>query len=296
MGSHVSHYRPKQFHLYFSLETQSKKSMECTWLEIALTSFHHWGLGVHPHEDPWNRPFTNDYCPDRWMKAGHPLSGPFTYVLDGIQGDADFIASMFQLNRPWSKHICKLNLFISWWVCRIYSGHPWNGQLGHVILVRKLPTSRMLLSLQSHRISKWSFSRRRTIWFALYSLGPRCVVSIWATLHRIQSQSPWHRSTWTSKVCFDACVIFVNLPIPANLGNAWSIYCSCFPSIRFRLTTDAEFVAINGATPITTIRGFSAWRIFGVQSSWPNHVETTPKISNSRDHYICFCLSFFTSI
>lgn len=30
----------------------------------------------------------------------------------------------------------------------------------------------------------------------------------------------------------------------------------------FRLTTTTEFLNVNGATPLTTIRGFSAWRSF----------------------------------
>ena len=33
--------------------------------------------------------------------AGLPISGPFTYCLDGVQGDADFIAAIFALKRDW---------------------------------------------------------------------------------------------------------------------------------------------------------------------------------------------------
>lgn len=59
-----------------------------------------WGLGVHPHSDPWGVAFGADYCPDRARKAGSPISGCWTYALDGIQGDADFIAAIFSLSRP----------------------------------------------------------------------------------------------------------------------------------------------------------------------------------------------------
>ena len=58
------------------------------------------GLGVHPHEDPWGVPFSESYCRDRWLRAGSRLCGPYTFALDGIQGDADFVAALFQLNRP----------------------------------------------------------------------------------------------------------------------------------------------------------------------------------------------------
>ena len=57
------------------------------------------GLGRHPWEDPFDVPFGENHYPDRWEKAGSPLAGPFTFVLDGIQGDQDFVASLFSLKR-----------------------------------------------------------------------------------------------------------------------------------------------------------------------------------------------------
>ena len=57
------------------------------------------GLGVHPHTDPWGRCFSMDFHPDRWKLAGTPLSGNYVYCLDGVQGDADFVAAMFGLKR-----------------------------------------------------------------------------------------------------------------------------------------------------------------------------------------------------
>lgn len=69
-----------------------------------------WGLGVHPHSDPWGFAFGGDYCPDRARKAGSPISGCWTYALDGIQGDADFIAAIFSLNRPMVIN----NVFVRW--------------------------------------------------------------------------------------------------------------------------------------------------------------------------------------
>ena len=60
------------------------------------------GNGKHPAADPWKRPFDEDYYPDRMRKAGSLLSGPFTYALDGVQGDADFIAAIYNLKRTMS--------------------------------------------------------------------------------------------------------------------------------------------------------------------------------------------------
>lgn len=54
---------------------------------------------MHPDRDPWDRPFSADYERGRWEKAGTRLAGPFTFVLDGVQGDADFVAAMFGLQR-----------------------------------------------------------------------------------------------------------------------------------------------------------------------------------------------------
>ena len=57
------------------------------------------GLGRHPREDPFGVPFGKDHYPDRWEKAGSRLAGPYTFVLDGIQGDQDFVAALFSLKR-----------------------------------------------------------------------------------------------------------------------------------------------------------------------------------------------------
>lgn len=61
------------------------------------------GQGTHPHCDPWGWEFSPEYECERWKKAGSRLAGPYTFVLDGIQGDADFIAAMFNLKRHMNK-------------------------------------------------------------------------------------------------------------------------------------------------------------------------------------------------
>lgn len=57
------------------------------------------GQGTFPYTDPWGRPFDESYFPDRLRVAGTRIAGQFTFVLDGVQGDADFIAHIFSLNR-----------------------------------------------------------------------------------------------------------------------------------------------------------------------------------------------------
>lgn len=56
------------------------------------------GLGVHPLADPWGTPFSDHYNPDRYQRAGTRICGDYTACMDGIQGDADFVAAMFGLN------------------------------------------------------------------------------------------------------------------------------------------------------------------------------------------------------
>ena len=73
------------------------------------------GLGIYPSSDPWGRPFTEEYYPERMKQAGLALCGSFKYILDGIQGDADFVAAMFLLNRPMATIN---NIFL-------YAFHPW---------------------------------------------------------------------------------------------------------------------------------------------------------------------------
>jgi hypothetical protein len=57
------------------------------------------GKGRHPECDPWGQIFSENYHPQRARKANTRIAGRFHMVLDGIQGDADFIAAMFKLNR-----------------------------------------------------------------------------------------------------------------------------------------------------------------------------------------------------
>ena len=61
-----------------------------------------------PEPDPWGRPFSMDYYPERALVANDDVAGPFRFVLDGIQGDADFVAAMFELKSalPQSFGIC----------------------------------------------------------------------------------------------------------------------------------------------------------------------------------------------
>lgn len=52
---------------------------------------------MHPATDPWGAAFSDSYCPDRLKVAGKPIAGQFHFILDGFQGDADFIAALFSL-------------------------------------------------------------------------------------------------------------------------------------------------------------------------------------------------------
>lgn len=79
---------------------ESLSALRPLWL---LNPWSLWGHGVHPHKDPWDREFSADYERERWAKAGTRLAGPFTFVLDGVQGDADFVSAMFGLQRDMAR-------------------------------------------------------------------------------------------------------------------------------------------------------------------------------------------------
>ena len=66
---------------------------------MVLGSFEMQGIGLHPSQDPWNIPFSETYYPELWKIAGSRIAGPWTFCLDGVQGDADFIAAIFDLKR-----------------------------------------------------------------------------------------------------------------------------------------------------------------------------------------------------
>ena len=59
-----------------------------------------YGTGMYPFSDPWGKPFSKDYCRDRWKLAGTRIAGPFLSCLEDVQGDQDYIRSMMTPARP----------------------------------------------------------------------------------------------------------------------------------------------------------------------------------------------------
>ena len=64
------------------------------------------GTGRYPSHDPWNRPFSKDYCKSRWVLSGQWIADGYTSVLEGIQGDQDFIRILFSPSRPRRQYWC----------------------------------------------------------------------------------------------------------------------------------------------------------------------------------------------
>jgi hypothetical protein len=165
-----------------------------------------WGLGVHPHSDPWGFAFGGDYCPDRARKAGSPISGCWTYALDGIQGDADFIAAIFSLNRPMA--IIITSLYAD--TCFFFANHPTEvglpikhclkyerfGSNWNQNQTRKLSTQPMLLPLLSTVSIPWRWSRFDTP--VVHKLGPRCRVPKRVSRIAVHA-SPWQLLAHTSQ-------------------------------------------------------------------------------------------------
>ena len=60
------------------------------------------GNGLYPYHDPWGRSFTKDYCKSRWALRGQPIAGGYRAILEGIQGDQDFIRILFSPCSDWN--------------------------------------------------------------------------------------------------------------------------------------------------------------------------------------------------
>ena len=54
---------------------------------------------MYPDADPWGRPFSKDYYPDRFRMAGRPLAQGFIGAFDGVMSDWEFVKKLFNLQR-----------------------------------------------------------------------------------------------------------------------------------------------------------------------------------------------------
>ena len=52
-----------------------------------------------PSEDPWGEQFTDAYFPDMKACAGQQLCGGWRAVLDGLQGDQDWLVAVLRPKR-----------------------------------------------------------------------------------------------------------------------------------------------------------------------------------------------------
>ena len=56
------------------------------------------GSGKWPDKDPWDKEFSNSYFPDWARCKGEWLASGWRGVLDGVQGDADWLHKTFNFN------------------------------------------------------------------------------------------------------------------------------------------------------------------------------------------------------
>ena len=64
------------------------------------------GAGTYPTADPYGRPFSTSYMPDRHRVGGKPIAGEYRFLFDGVQADQDYCRLLFGLNRFFSKTSC----------------------------------------------------------------------------------------------------------------------------------------------------------------------------------------------
>lgn len=57
------------------------------------------GIGRFPSCDPWGQPFSKQYYPHRMALANQRIAGDYVAVLEGIQGDQDYIRILFSPER-----------------------------------------------------------------------------------------------------------------------------------------------------------------------------------------------------
>lgn len=57
------------------------------------------GRGVWPDRDPWGESFGDSYFPDMKELAGQALCGGWRAVLDGLQGDQDWLVATLRPKR-----------------------------------------------------------------------------------------------------------------------------------------------------------------------------------------------------
>ncbi len=57
------------------------------------------GTGVYPSHDPWGRAFSKEYDKRRFQLSGQRIAGQYVGILDGVQGDQDYIRVMFKPSR-----------------------------------------------------------------------------------------------------------------------------------------------------------------------------------------------------
>ena len=177
------------------------------------------GRGFHPECDPWGRPFSENYHSNRAQKANTRIAGRFHMVLDGVQGDADFIAAIFKLNRLMAGiYWTLIDCMVSWphflWIM-IY---PLEFSLLSMGLAfwRFVSTYPMLLSLQC--CGSWS------AWIFVYKLGPSSSVPRWVAWP-IPAVSKLHGSQ--STIRFYHCLYSLCL----NLQPGWWLRKSLLPQM-----------------------------------------------------------------
>ena len=71
------------------------------------------GTGVFPAADPWGKEFTREYHRKRFEVAGQKICGQFRVVLDGIQGDQDYIRVLLKPSR-FLKNMMRCVLCLIW--------------------------------------------------------------------------------------------------------------------------------------------------------------------------------------
>eukprot|EP00434_Breviolum_minutum_P044970 symbB.v1.2.040227.t1/scaffold7085.1/size15199/2 len=86
--------------------TYCNSSSRLRILETLRWSFDALSSGCFPKADPWGTEWSESYYPHRKSMGGQRIAGPYVGVLEGLQGDQDFIRVLMSPSRFFSRQYC----------------------------------------------------------------------------------------------------------------------------------------------------------------------------------------------
>ena len=231
------------------------------------------GTGRYPSHDPWNRPFSKDYCKSRWVLSGQWIADGYTSVLEGIQGDQDFIRILFSPSRPRRQYWCPF--FAVFCFGDLFMVTPKTSAffLHGIIFANISGFYSKQFCCYYCRACQWVYVEddEGFCQFLYTNFGPQAshrntrpsCLELFLLRDTPQNNQHIHILSWCffiRDICAISCLkLFLWRTPPRTL----SYFGICFLhdwARQSRLVTKQEWLDINGKCPLTDIPGWSPWR------------------------------------